>query len=450
MAPTCSSATSSEPSGICSTSTGRPQNSFFALSRKPVTNGVTLRVLAVGRGPDREDVVAHLLGSVPRAPPGHEDRVTVVGREHRAGVEPHAERRGVRSQGDHGQDDLVARIGGLDVRIRLAVRVAIREPEVRADHGGGQAVQLVVEAVLAGPVAAVVGEPQLAGLGMEIESHAVAHAARHDLHSGAVEVVAADLAVHFLVELARVARRADLDVDLLVRPQGQELPVVMHLRREPEGVRQVDRRGHLALGQTGLDVVIAEHAMDGGHVQGAVVEQHPVRLNQLLGDDPRRALAVLVQRGVHAPDGARALEDRALVAAGHHARAGIAVRPQLDLEAGRHLDALQRDVFGRRDRHLARMPGEVRVLHPLGVVAAHGFPSLDLFGAGRRLGQGVGRRQSEHDGRECDDEGCASSVTASSVPSCWLSGGPHHVVPPVSLLRVVLSLVGGFRSRGRA
>ena len=40
MAPFCSSDTSSAPSGICITSTGRPQNASVCGSRKPVRNGV--------------------------------------------------------------------------------------------------------------------------------------------------------------------------------------------------------------------------------------------------------------------------------------------------------------------------------------------------------------------------------------------------------------------------
>ena len=46
----------------------------------------------------RRDVAAELLGPVPRAVPRHEDRILVGLREHVAGVEPHAQRRGMRAQ----------------------------------------------------------------------------------------------------------------------------------------------------------------------------------------------------------------------------------------------------------------------------------------------------------------------------------------------------------------
>ena len=59
---------------------------------------------------------------------------------------------------------------------------------------------------------------------------------------------------------------------------------------------------------------------------------------------------------------ARADEDRALVAAGHHARAGHAVRPHLDLEAGRHFDLGDGDLLQRRDRQRRGMRFEPLVL----------------------------------------------------------------------------------------
>ena len=86
-------------------------------------------------------------------------------------------------------------------------------------------------------------------------------------------------------------------------------------------------------------------------VERAVLEGDAVRLLQAFGDHLVLALAVLVGDGIDLADGARADEDRALVAARHHARAGHAVRPDLDLEAGRHLELVDRDLLERRHRH---------------------------------------------------------------------------------------------------
>jgi ABC-type transport system involved in multi-copper enzyme maturation permease subunit len=162
--------------------------------------------------------------------------------------------------------------------------------------------------------------------------------------------------------------------------------------RQLEGLRHIDRRRHVALRQALLDVVVAQHLVDGGDVERAIVEQHPVRLHQLLGDDARGALAVLVHRGVDPPDRARSLKDGALVAPRHHACAGIAVGPELDLESRRYLNLVERDVLRRRHGHLAGMSGQMRVRHALGEVASHGLAAFRFLRAGRLLGPGGRKR----------------------------------------------------------
>lgn len=116
---------------------------------------------------------------------------------------------------------------------------------MRAYQVGGHSVEFIVKAIFAGPVAAIVGKPELTGLGMKVEADAVADPARDDLHAGTVRVVAPDLPVHAQVDLAHVARRAHGNVDLVVRAQGKEFPVVMHLGRQLECVGHVDRCGHV-------------------------------------------------------------------------------------------------------------------------------------------------------------------------------------------------------------
>jgi len=71
--------------------------------------------------------------------------------------------------------------------------MAIREAEVAAFLVFRNAVELVFRSGIAGPVAAIVGEPQLLGHRMPVEADGVADAARDDLHAGSVGVVAADL-----------------------------------------------------------------------------------------------------------------------------------------------------------------------------------------------------------------------------------------------------------------
>jgi hypothetical protein len=116
----------------------------------------------------------------------------------------------------------------------------------------GQPVQLVLGQVLGEPVALVVGEPQLAGLGMEVEAHRVAHATGDDLHAAAVQVDPSDVRILVGRRITDVARRADRHVQLAVGPDLDELPAVGHVA----GELVVDRDGIARLVELGLDVVL--------------------------------------------------------------------------------------------------------------------------------------------------------------------------------------------------
>jgi hypothetical protein len=301
-----------------------------------------------------------LLRAVPRAAARHEDAPAILGREHLAGIESHAQRRRVRSQRHDGLGHALAGIGLLDVLIGNAHRVAVGEAEILA--GPTHAVQLFLGAVLVLPVAAVVGEPELARLGVEVEAHRIAHAAGHHFHARAVGIVAADLRVVGR-GLADVAGGSDRHIELAVGSEGQELPAVVPFGRQLERRRHVDRLRRAV--ELVLDAVETQHLVDRGDVERAVAEGQPVGLGRSLDQDLVRALAALVGDRVDAVDGARADEDRALVAARHHARAGHAMRPQLDLEALRHLEPFEWDLVGRRHRHARRMRRELAVRHAL-------------------------------------------------------------------------------------
>src|SRR5215208_6753087 len=101
-------------------------------------------------------------------------------------------------------DHAGARLRPLDVGIGNAVGVAVREAEIGAFLVPRNPVELVLGTRVAGPVATVVGKPQLARLGMPVEADGIADAARDDLHAGAVRIVATDLPVHAGIDLADV------------------------------------------------------------------------------------------------------------------------------------------------------------------------------------------------------------------------------------------------------
>src|SRR6266508_1089295 len=329
--------------------------------------------------PGKHHVIAVLLLPVPRPAAGNEADVRVGLGEHAAGVELDAEPGDMRSRQGGRQYHAGARVWPLDVRIGNAVGVAIGEAEIGAFLILGNPVELVLRAIIAGPVAAVVGELQLLLHRMPVEADGVAYAARDDLHAGAVGVVAADLAVGAGVDLANVAVRADLHIELAVGPERDVLPIVMDGVREIEPLRQLDRLAGIV--ELVLDVVVTEHLVDSEHVKRAVLERQPVGLGQSRQQGLDLALAVLVGDGIDAADQPRAHEHGALVAHHHRARGRMAVRPDLGLEAGRQLELVDRDLLERRHRGRRRMGPEVAVL-----IAGSRLRFVERTKAGRRLG----------------------------------------------------------------
>src|SRR4029077_17744405 len=96
---------------------------------------------------------------VPRAVAGDEDLVAIFGRENGAGVEPHAERRGVRAHQRDRPYKFTAAMAPAEFGIGNIALIAIRRAEMLADLG--DAVELVVGDIFRQPIAAVVGEVEL-------------------------------------------------------------------------------------------------------------------------------------------------------------------------------------------------------------------------------------------------------------------------------------------------
>ena len=100
--------------------------------------------------------------------------------------------------------------------------------------------------------------------------------AREHFEPAAVGVHPHDHAVAIRVELADVARHADRNVELAVRPEGDELAPVMAFGRE--AIADDDRRRRI--GEAPLDVVEAKDARHRGHVERAVAKRDAGRLAQ--------------------------------------------------------------------------------------------------------------------------------------------------------------------------
>src|SRR5215203_4505307 len=154
------------------------------------------------------DVAADLLGAVPRPVPGDEDRVLVLGREHVACIETHAEGGGM---GPEQRDRRLVVVAGMTpamFRVGEIALVAERIAEVLLARCG-DAVELVLRHVLRDPVAAIVGEVELLRRRVPVETDGVAHALHDHFHAAAVEIHATDMGIGLRVRVVDVARRAD-------------------------------------------------------------------------------------------------------------------------------------------------------------------------------------------------------------------------------------------------
>src|SRR5258708_16941628 len=115
---------------------------------------------------------------------GNDHAVAVLRREHPAGVEAHAERGYVRAKLDRWRYRVGARAQIAELRVREVAFMTERIAEVLSRCRG--VVQFVTGDVVAEPVAAVVGKPQVVRAWVPVETHRVAHTARVHLGLGAV------------------------------------------------------------------------------------------------------------------------------------------------------------------------------------------------------------------------------------------------------------------------
>ena len=339
--------------------------------------GLDLRA-ALAVGPGHRDVGV-LGGAVPGAVARDEHRAAVLGREHLSLIEGHAQRRGVWAQQRGGLGVVGAALAPAEFRIEDVALVAVRIAEVLV--GLGHHVELVVGQVLGEPVAPVVGEPEVAGLRIEVEAHRVAHAARDGLDAAAVEVHAEDARMR-VVGLAEVAGRADRVVELLVA-DAQVAPAVVLAA----GQLVVEHHRLAGVVELVLDAVVALDLLVRREVERALVEFDAGGELGLVDDGLRLAVALLGNGIDLVADEQRAHEHRALGALAQRARIEHARGPGLDLEARRQLELCGGQLVGRsgdrKGRHGRQPRGRVVLGPALGPAGFLGGRLLGPGGAGR-------------------------------------------------------------------
>src|SRR5262249_42897937 len=145
---------------------------------------------------------------------------------------------------------------------------------------------------------------------------------------------------------ADITGSADVEVELAVRPEGEELPPMGLVLRQG-----VDHDyGLCGIVEIVLDPLPFDDAVLRRDIERAIAERDAVGHLKPFGDSLDLTLAALVHQGVDVADHAARYEKRALAPEGHGASVVDPGRIQLDLESWWYFDLVERDLVGRQRR----------------------------------------------------------------------------------------------------
>ena len=330
----------------------------------------------------------------------HEGAALVLGREHLARVEAHAQLGLVGGELDLRLGPLRRRVHALQVRCRggarnlHAVAVDVRVAEVFTARLG-DAVQFAGRDVVAHAVGLVVGEPDGLVLGVDVHAHGVPHATRDHFTLAAVEGVELDHAAdadlliqrHFFLGLHVVGlTQRHIDLTLVVDAAGACAVVVAfffngdqlalrhhlddgHVRAFIEELGRGEVEHAVVLGDDQEAVACPAHAVGVGELQAGREGLHLVghAVAVAVGDGPHGGLA-----GAH-EEHVGAGRNGHVAGVGHHGE-------EVDGKARRQLDALEVGADGvgvapglRHHRDVQVGGGDLHLLELLDVLLRRGW-----------------------------------------------------------------------------
>src|SRR5580704_1315329 len=291
---------------------------------------------------DGDYIAADLHAAVPGSVPRKEHHVAIFIAQPVARVELQAKRGRMGPEQGDGLRELAAGVPPTEFRIGEGALVAIGIAEIVL-AGLGDSIELVLRHVLRQPIARIFGEVELLQRRMPVHSHDLADTVGIDLEALAIESDAIDLAVP-LRRHADVAGNADLEVELLVRANGEVFPavrlVLWQIAQDDGGLRRIV--------EVVLDLLDLGDLIKLGDVQRALVQGYAVRPMETGGNDLHLALAVFRDDGVQLVLHTARDENGSLVAEPQRACVGNAGRIDLDLEAGFSLQLVERQLVWRR------------------------------------------------------------------------------------------------------
>src|SRR5262245_41282313 len=237
-------------------------------------------------------ITSDLGAAVPGAMARDDDVVAIGGREHGAGVEAHPQSPRVWAQQRERLGELIARVPPSELLVRDVALVAVGVAEIVL-AGLSHSVEFVLGDVFRQPVATVFGEVELLGGWVPVHPDDLTDAGSDDFQPAAVQIETVDLGMA-LGRHADVARRADLEIELLVGPDGEIFPTVSFVLRQ---VTEDDGRLRRVV-ELVFDVFDFRDLGELGDVERALVQDDAVRAIEPGGEDLHLALSAFVDDGV--------------------------------------------------------------------------------------------------------------------------------------------------------
>jgi len=215
--------------------------------------------------------------------------------------------------------------------------------------GAWRVIEFIGRQVVTELVATVIGEPQLTGLRLPIETDAITHTKRIDFDCAAIGIHAHDIGKALRIGIANVAGGAHRNIELAVRTESNEFPPMVGLAGQPLG----NRHGGGRIFQASLDVVITQDAVHRRHIKTALLVGYADRKLQPAGNQ-HHALCLEIGAKAHCMHFSRlhrADEKRsalAVVTPERHLSGVVDACPKFNGKAWRQLDMLQRQLGGCR------------------------------------------------------------------------------------------------------
>jgi hypothetical protein len=216
--------------------------------------------------------------------------------------------------------------------------MTVRIPEVESSTCG--TVELIRWAIIAQPVAPIVGKPEFFGFRMPVKTHRVSNTVGKNFQPRSVGPHTQQRGITLVCRPASVTGCSNRNIKPTVGSKGNKSPTVTPIL----GQVVQDKHGLGGISETRFDVLVTPHTVGLRDVKIPVPKNNPVGSTQSAGQGEnllRFLVSVPIQDGVDGTFTAGAYEQGALGAQRHGASTGDASSVNVDLKSWRKFKQVQ-------------------------------------------------------------------------------------------------------------